>query len=419
MSEGIPKLRSDVEYIPTSYEGEQAVLVRDSLGLVPEPVMIHGASLQMLQLIDGSNSVQDMQLIVMRNSGNVFVGMDVIQNFIHELDAIFLLESPRYKEQKQKLITEYGRADKREAHLAGKAYPQDAEELRAYLEAVLAEGEASMESAGQKDVCAVIAPHIDLELGRRLYGMAYHSVRTASPRRVILMGTGHSLSGAFFSLTGKDFVTPLGTQKTDKQAVEHLREIGGELICPHDLDHRYEHSLEFQLIFLQYLFGEEFTLVPLLCGSFHWVLNSLSRPADSPEIARFLQALREMIQDDPSTLLVAGVDLSHIGYKFGHGQPASSLLDQAKRHDQRLLEALCKGDVQGFWEESRREEDRYHVCGLSALACVLELTEPAEGHILGYDFWQEEPTQSAVSFAAAVITAGTERLEAGVPETKR
>ena len=124
----------------SSYEGEQAVLVRDSLGLVPEPVMIHGDSLQMLQLIDGSNSVQDIQLIVMRNSGNVFVGMDVIQNFILELDAIFLLDSPRYQEHKQKLIDEYGRADKREAHLAGKVYPQDAEELRAYLEAVLAEG---------------------------------------------------------------------------------------------------------------------------------------------------------------------------------------------------------------------------------------------------------------------------------------
>ena len=104
---------------------------------------------------------------------------------------------------------------------------------------------------------------------------------------------------------------------------------------------------------------------------------------------------------------MAGVDLSHIGYKFGHGQPASVLIEQAKAHDQRLLEALSKGDVQGFWEESRRVEDRYHVCGLSALACLLELTEPAEGHILGYDFWQEEPTQSAVSFAAAVISAGT------------
>ena len=152
-----------------------------------------------------------------------------------------------------------------------------------------------MESAGRQDVCALVAPHIDLELGRRLYGMAYHSVQKASPRKVVLMGTGHTLSGAFFSLTGKDFVTPLGTQRTDKRAVEHLREIGGELISPHDLDHRHEHSLEFQLIFLQYLFGEEFTLVPLLCGSFHWLLNSLSRPSDSPDIARFLQALREMI----------------------------------------------------------------------------------------------------------------------------
>jgi len=387
-----------------SHEGEQAILVRDSLGLVPEPVMLHGDSLQLLQLIDGRNSVQDIQLIIMRNSGNVFVAMEAIQNYINELDAIFLLDSPRYQEHKQKLIHEYSSADIREAHLAGKAYSEDGEELRSYLESVVAEGADQMETIALQNIRALIAPHIDLELGRRLYGMAYHAIRQVSPRRVVLLGTGHSLRGAFFSITSKNFVTPLGTVTTDKAAIERLRDTGGELLCPHDLDHRHEHSLEFQLIFLQYLFGEEFTLVPLLCGSFQLLLNTVSRPADIPEIARFLQSVRELIQEDSTTLLVAGVDLSHIGLKFGHGQPASDLIEQAKVHDQRLLAALSRGDVQEFWEESLRVEDRYHVCGLSALACLLELTGPAQGHILGYDFWQEEPTQSAVSFAAAVIT---------------
>ena len=404
MNDDIPKLRSDIEFVPTSHKGEQAVLVRDSLGLVPEPVMLHGDSLQMLQLIDGRNSIQDIQLIIMRNSGNVFVAKEAIRNYLHELDDIFLLESSRYQEHKRKLIDEYASSKIREAHLAGKVYPEDGEELSSYLETMVTEGGELADTAELQDIRALIAPHIDLELGRRLYGMAYHSVRKISPRRVVLLGTGHTLRGAFFSITSKDFVTPLGTVTTDKAAVASLRDSCGELLCPHDLDHRHEHSLEFQLIFLQYLFGEEFTLVPLLCGSFHWLLNSVSRPADIPEMAQFLQSVRELIQEDSSTLLVAGVDLSHIGLKFGHGQPASDLIEQAKVHDQRLLAAMCRGEVQEFWEESRRVEDRYHVCGLSALACLLELAEPAQGRVLGYDFWQEEETQSAVSFAAAVLT---------------
>jgi hypothetical protein len=43
------------------------------------------------------------------------------------------------------------------------------------------------------------------------------------------------------------------------------------------------------------------------------------------------------------------------------------------------------------------------VCGFSTLAILLELLAERKGYILGYDFWKEEPTQSAVSFAAVAF----------------
>ena len=99
-------------------------------------------------------------------------------------------------------------------------------------------------------------------------------------------------------------------------------------------------------------------------------------------------------------LLVAGVDFSHIGPKFGHQSPASQMDTDASAHDRSLLDALCAQDAERFWEESVRVKDRFNVCGFSALALLLEVLPPCKTHLLHYEVWHEEPTRSAVSFAA-------------------
>ncbi|MFB0520330.1 MAG: AmmeMemoRadiSam system protein B, partial [Desulfatiglandales bacterium] len=68
------------------------------------------------------------------------------------------------------------------------------------------------------------------------------------------------------------------------------------------------------------------------------------------------------------------------------------------------LDFLCARNADGFWSESRRIEDKYNVCGFSALACLLETLPPSQGHLLGYEIFREDSTRSAVSFAAAIFT---------------
>jgi hypothetical protein len=104
-------------------------------------------------------------------------------------------------------------------------------------------------------------------------------------------------------------------------------------------------------------------------------------------------------------LIVAGVDFSHIGPKFGHDQPATHLQGQAETHDKKLLKALSNGQADAFWEESIAVEDRFNVCGFSALACLLEVLPSSEGHVLNYEVRHEQPTRSAVSFAAVGFIA--------------
>lgn len=404
MEVSVPKLRTDIEIVPTQYRGDRAVLVKDSLGIIKNPVLLRGEILEFLSLIDGKKNIQDIQLELIRRKRGLLVSSDEVRRLVTELDSAFLLESAHYRQEKDKIISEYSRLDVREAFLSGRSYPDSEEEIRAYIESLLALEKDVPSDIKGKNIAALVAPHIDLEVGKKVYAKAYEVLGETSPERIVLLGTGHNIQECFLSLTEKDFETPLGDVRTDKEFVRELKKAGNDVISPSDIAHRSEHSLEFQLLFLQYLFGSEFLLIPILCGSFHHVLNSCSRPSEIPGMSDFLNALRHYIEEDVSdTLIVAGVDFSHIGPKFGHSQQASYLLTEAKNHDSLMIEAFCKGDVVEFWSETKRVQNRYNVCGFPAMACLLEILPGAKGHLLAYDFWEEEPTQSAVSFAAIAI----------------
>lgn len=402
----IPRVRHDIEITPTSYQGETVFVVRDGLGLIPQPVILQEAGLHLLRLIDGKRTLQDIQLELIRRNNNLYVGLDAVRGMLQELDAAMLLDSPGYRQARDRLIDDFVRRPRREACLAGRSYPEDPAELKDALGRLLEAGGSPSPDSAVKGAAALVAPHIDLAVGGRVYGRAYAAVRGLSPKRVVLLGTGHHLEEFYFSVSAKTFASPLGEVCSAGPWVEELKASGGDAVCPHDFVHRSEHSLEFQLIFCQYLFGNSFSLVPILCGSFHALLDRVKRPGEDADIRQFIAALSRCVADEPDTLVVAGVDFSHIGLKFGHRDRAVSLLDDARRHDHTLLRALEQGDILGFWDEARRVQDRFNVCGFSALACLLELFPGYTGRILDYDFWQEEPTQSAVSFAAVLMTGG-------------
>ncbi len=403
----VPRLREDLEIMPTSYQGRRAVVVRDALGLIRDPVVIEGDALTLLSLLDGKRTVRDLQLELVRFKRGILVSTESISRMIAEFDAARLLQSRAFQEEKGRLLREYAEMKIRRASHAGVSYPAQPDELRTYLDSIIKDGEIEESIAWNGSVLGLVAPHIDLEIGRKTYGMAYRTIRGLRPKRVFLLGTGHAHSDALLSLTEKDFETPLAVTETDREAVCVLRRAGGTIVAASDIAHRREHSLEFQLIFLQHLLGSEFRLIPVLCGSLSDKLRNVSRPAEIPALRDFLVALRSLWDDDQErALVIAGVDFSHIGPKFGHRETAAGLLALAKSHDHRLIEAISHGDAQAFWAEARRVGDRYNVCGLSTLAILLELFPEVRGRLLDYQIWNEEATQSAVSFAALLLTAG-------------
>jgi AmmeMemoRadiSam system protein B len=398
------KMRRDLDLFPVQSGGRTLIMIKDKLGLVEEGRAISPELYKVMAMLDGTRSLRDVQIELMRHQGGRLVSMEEVEELVRQLDDSFLLDSPRYGGAKQEIVDRFTAQRIRSCSLAGTSYPAKEEDLKRRLEDILTL--QTRPEIPQGKTTALVAPHIDLEAGKRVYASAYQAIRNASKvKRAIVLGVGHSLTERMFSLTTKAFETPLGRVETDEETVRELMKAGGDILSINDFVHRDEHSIEFQVIFLQHILKDSpFALVPVLCGSLLGSLPAYSREAYRSEGGPFLQVLADAGKDD-ETIFIAGVDFSHIGQKFGHDMPASFIIDQSERHDRELLRFLCDGNADGFWEESKKVEDQFNVCGFSALACLLEVIPPSRGEVLAYETYREEPTKSAVSFAAVIFTS--------------
>jgi len=379
------------------------ILIQDHLGLVEEGRAVNLSTYQFMALLDGTLGLRDLQMALMRQGGGVLVNTDQINGILTQLDESYLLDSNRFRAARESLVAEFASKKVRFPSHSGKAYPSDPDALHKRLDLLMTSCPPPPIPEGRP--IALVSPHIDLSVGERVYASAYQTLRTAHPSTIVVLGVGHSMGKEMFSLTEKDFETPLGIARTDGAFVAELREAGAGAVSNNDFAHRSEHSIEFQVLLLQHIFGDGgFKIVPILCGSAQGCLQDYSRQSYRESAGSFLKKLKEMrSKKDEDVILLAGVDLSHIGPKFGHEMPAAYLESQAKNHDTTLLEYLTGTDPDGFWEASRSVNDRYNVCGFSALACLLEVIPACRGVVLNYDMWHESQTQSAVSFAAAAF----------------
>ncbi len=183
----------------------------------------------------------------------------------------------------------------REAAVAGSFYPADAAALRDTVDALL-DG-APRPREGARAPRAVIVPHAGYEYSGHTAAAAYALVAAGRDQisRVVIVGPTHRVPIRGVALPeASAFRTPLGDVKVAHAWAED-RLAGIDAVIAHPETHRWEHSVEVQLPFLQRTLGDV-DIVPLLAGD-----------ASGEEVADVLDALR----DDPGTLLVISSDLSH------------------------------------------------------------------------------------------------------------
>jgi hypothetical protein len=405
-----PKLRTDVSVFPVTVDGRNMIFVQDSQRLSEGVFIPHEVFARLVSFFDGSHSIRDIQYETMRRYGELLY-KERIEAVIEELDRALLLETPRFTETLSQFKEDFSKDKLRRAFFSGKSYAEGAAPLRDQLEAYF----SGPGGPGKPDLAekteglrGIMAPHIDFQRGGGCYAWAYRLLGEARRADLyIVLGIAHTPSAARFAVTAKDFETPLGVLETDKDFVNGLAERCSWNIFQDEFLHRSEHSIEFQVVFLQYLFGSKGStrIVPILCGSFDDYFDQQRHPEDDALVSEFLDALRSMTAASGKRVcFIAGVDLSHMGPQFGDSEHAGTLVrSEIKRDDLEVLNKVAALDADGFYREVARHKNKHRICGLPAIYALLRTIDASHGEILRYDQGPTPDGRSIVSFAAMVF----------------
>jgi AmmeMemoRadiSam system protein B len=399
-----PKLRN-VDILPVEISGKKLLLLRDRLFLSRELTLpIEGA--RIISLFNGNLSLLDIQATIMRQSGFQLVSFDQIKGLADALDSNFYLDNENFKRRKEQIEDQFRKEDVRKSSHAGNSYEADPERLRAQIDHFFYDSKgpgAPPEIGSGNRIKGLIAPHIDYGRGGTCYAWAYHKLAEESNAELfVILGTAHMPTSNLFVLTEKDFETPLGVQKTDRSFVrEILSSTNDDLLCD-ELLHRSEHTIELQILLLQYLYGgkRDIEIVPILCGSFHSFIERGGLPSGDEQLVRVSNAIREAIDSSgKKACLIASADLSHIGPQFGQPNPVQSYdLPGIQKNDLEMLRFVEKLDREGFYRFIMEEKDRRNICGLPPIYALLSAIECRRAEIIKYD--QAPHPHATVTFAS-------------------
>jgi len=400
-----PRLRA-VEAFPVEQDGQRYVALRDPAGYVAEVIMLPVDLVEVLTLFDGEHPIATIQAELLKRHGEQ-VARASLEQLIGELDAHGFLESPAFARRRAAIDDAFLGAPRRPASHAGGAYPDDPDELRSRMDGFFTspQGPGPVGDFQGGGVSGLIAPHIDFHRGGPAYAWAYRDLAERCDADLfVIFGTCHAGMADPFALTRKDYDTPFGPARVDREVVEALAARAGQDCFGSELAHRNEHSIEFQAVFLNYLYGgrRDIRIVPVLTSFAHEALARGQRPDDDPRVGRFLDALGELAGSGRRVAFIAGADLAHVGPRFGDPQPVGpAQLGTIDREDREMLRAVQAADAEGFFESVRADGDRRRICGLSPIYTLLRVRAGAKGLLRQYGQWPDP--QGVVSFASVVF----------------
>jgi AmmeMemoRadiSam system protein B len=401
----LPRLRA-IEAVPVQHEGAPYLALRDTAGYTSSVLMLPTILVELIALLDGAHSVADIQAALLRRRGERVARADV-ERLVAVLDEHGFLDSPAFAARRAAVDREFLEAPRRPATHAGGAYAGDADALRAALAGYFASGPGPVGTgAAGPPVRGLVAPHIDFHRGGPAYAWAYRDLAERGDADVfVIFGTCHAGMEHPFALTRKDYDTPLGPARVDRDFVEALAGRARQDCFASEPAHRNEHSIELQAVFLQYLYaGRDVAIVPVLTSFVHEALARGRSPDDDPRVSAFLDALAESVAASRRRVaFIAGADLAHMGTRFGDPEPVSAAeLQRIDREDRAMLAAVEAGDAAAFFEAARRDNDRRRVCGLSPIYALLRaLGGDARGTLRHYGQWPDP--EGVVTFASVVF----------------
>ncbi|MHC4183374.1 MAG: AmmeMemoRadiSam system protein B [Planctomycetota bacterium] len=400
-----PKLRP-IDAFPMETSGQQAMCLRDPFNSKNTFVVPLNIFYNIICHLDGNHSILDIQDIYTQRHGDGEI-QQIIHQVIEELDKNLLLENSRSVDFIKKLKDDFVNSTIRKDAHAGTAYEADKDKLKDQIDGFFMSTEGpgkpspSSKTTGLK---AVIAPHIDIGCGGSCFAWAYKEIAESSDAELfIILGIAHTGTKNLFVLTDKTFETPFGNVETDKDFLESLHKKNKTDYFEDEFIHKDEHSIGFQLVFLQYLYHQKknFSIIPILCSSFGDVDGDNNNSGLVSQFEEFVSSLKETIKESKKKIcIIASVDLAHVGTRFGDRElQDEAFLDRLSSDDTDMLKYAENLDAEGFHNSIQKDNNSRKICGYPAIYTMLNVIEASEGKLLKYSQHKDQ-TNSTVSFAS-------------------
>ena len=230
----------------------------------------------------------------------------------------------------------------REPVVAGQFYPG----TRGAIEKLL--DELVNKSEKKEEAKAVVMPHAGYVYSGRVAGATISAVNLKST--YLILGPNHTGMGTAFSLmSSENWRTPLGEVGVDKKLAQAILS-GSRLIKEDKSAHAYEHSIEVQLPFLQYLSTADFKIVPIVVASAD--LSALK------VAGKELAAALKKSGTEKETLIIASSDMTHYESQ-----------QSAEEKDKQAIEAILKLDEDLLLKRVREMD--ISMCGFAPTIMML------------------------------------------------
>ncbi len=406
---GNPRLRA-LEAFPVEQEGQRCVALRDPAGFTDQIAVLPPALLDLVSLFDGEHSVEEIREILRRRHGKApTASRSPTSSSDSTPPASSTASASGSGAGRSRTPSAGARCARRPTRAAPTPATRRRFGRRSTASSPAPTGRGAPPARGPRLARSrgLIAPHIDFHRGGSDLRVGVPGVLERSDADLfVVLGTCHAGMPDPFAVTLKPYDTPLGPVPVDRDFFEALARRAGQDLLASEPAHRTEHSIEFQAVMLQHLVGPRrpFTILPVLASYLHESLWSGGDPEADPRVPRFLDALREtMAASARRVCLIAGVDLAHVGPRFGDPEPnTAASLARVERDDRAMLESVVAGDAARLLRGDRRRPRRPP--HLRPLADLHAAAAPAGGRRAAWCATRQWPDpEGAVTFCAVAF----------------
>ena len=249
---------------------------------------------------------------------------------------------------------------------------------------------------GDKKIKGIVVPHAGYIYSGAIAAHSYKILaNNGFADTFIILGPNHTGTGSGVSLmTEGSWLTPLGIVPINEKLSKQLRK---GIIDKDENAHMYEHSIEVQLPFLQYVSeNKKFDFIPICMA-----MQDFDTASEIGEtIAEAIKKTNQKI------VIVASTDFTHAGFNYMTMPPEGIRVDEyAKKQDNLAINQILNMNPEGLINTVH--ENNISMCGYGPVAVMMvaaKILGANKAELLKYGTsYEVQPSSSCVGYGAIAI----------------